>query len=64
MLKGLDGLRQEVQDLDEEEMQDMDKEETQPADQVKKVKIKIPPLKPRAYEGDPIDVRPQKRQCR
>ena len=59
MLKGLDDLRQ---GLDEE-----DEEETQPVDQVeklKKLKIKVPPLKPRAYEGDPIDLRPQKRQCR
>ena len=58
VLKGLDGLRQEMQDMDEVVE---DEQETQP---VVPLKIKVPGLKQRAHEENSVDVRPQKRQCR
>lgn len=54
LLKSLDDLRQEM-------MVEDDVEEVQP---VYSGKIKIPALKQKVDEEDPVDVRPPKRQCR
>ena len=57
MLTGLDDIRQETCEM----VEDGEEEEAQP---LHPIKIKIPALKQKVHEEDPVDLRPSKRQCR